>query len=89
MSKIAFLLFGCGLVVLVVSVLDVSGHPQTLDVSDLEFAASEKQHKYEKGHESEHHGSDHEEKGEKGKKGYESEHGYVQHIYFIVFIALI
>lgn len=74
MSKIAFLLFGSALVVLLALASDISGH--RID-DDLEFAASEKHRKYEKGDESEHHASNHEEKGGKDEEGHESEHGYV------------
>lgn len=76
MSKTVYLVFGCALMMLLVLASDVNGRRIDED-DDLVFAASEKHKKYAKGDDSEHHESDHEEKGEKGKKGYESEHGYV------------
>lgn len=76
MSKTPFLVFGCALLLLLFLALDVSGHRIE---DDLEFSASGKQKKYEKGSESEHHESDYEKKGKKGKMGYEMKHGYVRH----------
>lgn len=49
----------------------------SIQVGDLEVAASGKQEKWEKGGEADHHESGHGAHGEKGEKGYEAKHGYV------------
>lgn len=76
MSKSAILfcvLAGLSLVVLYVP-HDVGGREIA---GDLAFAASDKRTKWEKGGESDHHESDHGEKGEKADEEYESKHGFV------------
>lgn len=76
MSKSAILfcvLVGPSLVVLYVP-HDVAGREIA---DDLAFAASDKDTKWEKGGESDHHESDYGKKGDEADEEYESKHGFV------------
>lgn len=76
MPRLTTTIFVC-ISVVIVSYLTIDCKAYSIQVDDLEVAASDKHQQWEKGDESDHHASEHGESGKKGENGYDVQHGYV------------
>lgn len=81
MSQLKAIIILCTTAIFVIY-LAIGCDAHSIKVDDLKVAASDKQEKWEKGGEADHHESGHGSHGEKGEKGYESKHGYVLYCLF-------
>lgn len=77
MSRLQASIILCSVAVFVIFVATIGCDAHSINVDDLEVAASGKHEHWEKGGEAGHHESGHDEHGKKGEKGYEAKHGYV------------
>lgn len=76
MSRLTTIAFVSILLVLV-GYLTIDCDAHSIQVADLEVAASEKHQEWAKGDEADHHASEHGEQGKKSEEGYDVKHGYV------------